>query len=79
MLIDLSWNQIVNYLVISWCDVKGTLTRCLGQTLGRQGGDRGRQVDTQYFVGVCCWRCFVHQGCAPLAIQPNLLTFLSLH
>lgn len=41
MLIDLSWNQMVNYLVISWCDVKGTLTRCYGQTLSRQGGDGG--------------------------------------
>lgn len=30
----------VNYLVISWYKEKGTLTRCFGQTLRRQGGDR---------------------------------------
>lgn len=49
MFIDL-FGLKANYLFISWYGIKGTLMRCLGQILGRQGGDRGRQVDIKYFV-----------------------------
>lgn len=77
LLTRLGLKQILNYLVISWYGVKGSLTWCWGQTFSTLKDERV-EVDIQDY---CLWLPlvpFAQQSCVPRAIQQNPLTQINL-